>query len=462
MDPATRALQNFQGQFRTFREDAAARVLLVETDVGSLGVVQQALKGEEWHPKNRSPFLIFSPPQDQNDEHFIAMAEQMRAHYGELRTGLEKEGTSLQEFGSPGGQARTRWEYVLHHLARWIECTRSVLDPPLFCWLTPVIADRASHTEAILALVNITAQLGVRFVFNEDTERPLLLAPLTEAAVPVRQAQFRHDEEQLRAWFRNMMLASPKKGRAPGTPPGAAAPDVEPPRRAGPQRPSDEQIRKTLGEAGLPPVLTAPEGEQLQRLIFSAADGMATRDAERVLRDQYGAYELCGKAGVKVEQGMMALVLASYLVQFNRDAEACEWFREAAHLARAANALPQVSQALMGMAYVYFKCGAFEPAATIYVTAAEAAAEGSVPLLVIENLRMAGLCMREIRKEEQAIAAWLSAIEAGRDASAGEIASSNLRVVIADLTALLHQRQMGPEQERVHAVEREIAAKLSA
>lgn len=457
MDPGTRAFGEFQAQFRAFRENADARVLLIDTDVAGLGAVRQALQAEEWHPKNRSPFLVFSPRIDRNDEHFVAMAAHMRRHYDELRTGLAKEGTILCEFGSPAGRAQSRWEYALQHLVRWLECTRDVLDAPLFCWLVPVVAEPERHAAAIRELVCSTGGTGVRFVFNDDSAKPLLSAPLTDAAVPLARARFRVDEGQLRDWFRTMMLAPPKKGRAPGTPPGAAAPDVEPPARRVPARASDEQIRRTLEEAGLPPALTAGEGEQLQRLLFSAAEGMVAQDVDRVLRDQHAAYQLCVGAGVPLEGGMMALVLAGYLVQFGRDAEACDWFWEAACLARAAEALPQVSQALTGMAYVHFKERAWESAASIYLMAADAATEGGVPLLAIENLRMAGLCFQNVRNAERTIEVWFAAIEAGRKASPGEVAGSNLHMVISDLTNVLRERRMAEAEGRVHAFEHELA-----
>lgn len=457
MDPATRALREFQAQFRAFRENADARVLLIDADVSGLGAVRQALQAEEWHPKNRSPFLIFSPVLDRNDEHFVAMAAQMRRHYGELRAGLDREGTTLCEFDLPAGRARTRWEYALLHVVRWVECTRDVLDPPVICWLVPAVAEPAQHAAAVRALVCGAAGTGVRFAFNDDSAEPLLSVPLEDADVPLARASFRIDEGRLRDWFRAMMLAPPKKGRAPGTPPGAAAPDVEPPARRGPARPSDEQIRRTLEEAGLPPVLTAGEGEELQRLIFSAAEAMAGQDADRVLRDQHAAYQLCAGAGVQLEQGMMALVLAGYLVQFGRDEEACDWFWEAARLARAAGAPPQVSQALTGMAYVHFKDRAWESASGIYRMAADAATEGGVPLLAIENLRMAGLCYQRMRSDERAIEVWFAAIEAGRKASPGELASSNLHMVISDLTDLLRERRMAEAEARVHAIEHELA-----
>lgn len=456
MDPVAKAVDEFRQSFRDYRSNPEARALQVIVDSADLGALEQTVRGEEWQPENRSPFLVFTMPYESGGACLAAMTTQLYQHYAMLAEGLAGEGANLEPLGQLGADM-TAFQQLILYLARWVECTSAVVEPPLFCWLPPTVDDRREFRDVVVALIQ-HADPGIRFVLGDDATHSYLDTTLVDHAVPAATVRFRIDQDAMKEDFARMMLATPKKGRAPGAPPGAAAPDVEPPPRPGPQPASDEQVRATLAEHGLPPVLTAAEGEQLEQLVFAAAQAVSDGKADIALGKQYEAYQLCERADVKLEQGMMALVLGGYLVQFQQEDQALQWFGEAARLTGEAEAKPQLSQSLMGVAYIHFQAGRNEEAAGAYHQAATAAAEGGATLLVLENLRMTGVCLQRHGRVTDAIQVWLQAVELARQASPGEIATSNFEWMVAELRTALQQQGMQAELDWVAAVEREMSA----
>lgn len=456
MDPVARAVSEFQQSFREYRSHREIRVLRVLVDAADLSALATTLRGEEFQPENRNPFLSFTAPYQAGGAGLVAMTHHLYQHYSILAEGLAKEGAHLEPLGQLGA-GKTAFQQLVMYLARWVECTAPVIEPPLLCWLPPAVDDQSEFRDVVIALINQTDP-SIQFVIADDSAGSILDRTFDESGVPAATVAFRIDQDEMKNEFARMMLATPKKGRAPGTPPGAAAPDVEPPPRPGPQAASDEQVRATLAEHGLPPVLTPGDGEELQTLVFAAARAVADGNSEVALGKQYEAYQLCDRSGVKLEQGMMALLLGGYLVQFQQEDQALQWYQEAARLTGEANAHAQVSQSLIGVAYIHFQAGRFETAAGAYHEAARAAAEGGATLLVLENLRMVGVCLQRLGRMGDAVQVWLQAVEQGRQASPGEISTSNFHWMTSELKTGLQQLGMRPELDYVQAVEQEMAA----
>lgn len=454
MDPVAAAVTGFQEEFRAFLGDERLRVFWVATDPQSLATLQQTLRGEEWSPENRSPFLVFTEAHTRGGGALDAMTARLRQHFGMLREGLEKDGTALPAFGEV--EAGSSFGLFLRSLARWIERTASVLDPPVVCWIPVEVEDGADYAEYVRGLLEHAPHPRVRFVVG-DTIGALHLRSVFELLeIPGASTTFRLDPDLMLAWFKGSVLAPSPKGRAAGAPPGAAAPDVEPPRRPGPQPPTDEEVREILESEGLPPVLTPGDADRLQRLVFEAAGAVGEGDAAQALRKQHEAYELCGEAGVTLEQGMMALVLAGYLVQFERAREAAEWYRQASALALAADAPAQASQALMGLGYVYFQAGDYPNAASIYRDAAERATEADVPLLTLEHLRMAGLSLHAAGQPEGALDSWIQALAVARAMKPGELAASGYPDMLGHLHRVVESHGTREQAGWVEGVAREI------
>lgn len=453
MNPLTREVARFQDVFREFRSDPAVRVLRIEVAPEDLGPLTQTIRGEEWHPDNMSPFLVFTQPYEEGGAVLAIMAEHVVEHYRLLREGLAKEDAAIPEFGPP---ARTGSPFrdFQDHLERFTRLTAGVLDPPLVCWIVAIVSAAEEFAEVVRTLVERTHG-GVRFLLADDPERPCFAAWLEEQPT-ARTERFHVDPAAVQDHFKRLHLASPREGRAPGAPPGAAAPNARPPAAPGPTPPSDEQVRAALMEKGLPPMLTPDQGETLQRLIFDAAQGAGAGDEERALRRQFEAYTLCRDVGVRQEESAMALVLAGYLVQFRRDHEGLEWFGRAADVASEVDAHAHASQALMGQGYVHFKLRQYEEAAQVYERAAEAAERGDVALLVLENWRMAGVCHRLASRADAAIAAWMQGVERARTTPPAELELSNYEEMLEQLKSDLCARGARYELAWVLAAEHEI------
>lgn len=450
MDPITAAATRLREDFQRFARDPRARVLRILAEAEHAEALGKILRIEEWQPDNRRPFLIFHNAWTREDETCEALCRGIAEHYRLLRQGLAEESRELPEFGLALPE-QADLTAVKAHLLRFIEATHEVLDPPYVCWLPTDVRDEAGFLRAVMELLSLD---GPRLVLRDEPQAGRLDEPLRFLDEALIDTRYTVDDDGLRQYFK-ALLGAPARGRMPGTLPGSAAPDVEPPPRPDPQPASAEAIRTTAAELKLPPMLSPDDGLRLHRLIFVAANAAGDGDEAKALKAQRAACKLCRQAGVKLEQALMTLLLATYLIQFDRRREAEQCYREADILAGEAAAYPQIAQARLALGFLLLQDGRPEEAADAYEQAAAAAVIGQVNLLYLEALRLVGTCHLQTGHQRHAFLCWRAAVRRAEQLSPGEIRSSSFVQIAGELIGLLDGHGYG---EQARAVERLVTA----
>jgi tetratricopeptide (TPR) repeat protein len=453
MDPLSQALADFQTQFRDFRENSKARLLLILCDPAQAGALAKTLRGEEWQPDNQSPFLIFDTAYAEPPETFKTMNATVVGHYNLLQKELAQEGLALPVWNLQ----LTGKEEPVSALGLHVKKFHDRLKPPLqglyVCWLPTRVENGAAWQKDVLSLLNLPLPPSVRFVFS-DVKDGLLAKQVAAMGEKAAIVEYHVDEKKMADYFKQMSTNSGGKPH-PGTMPGSARPDVEPPPRPHSSKPpSEDDLRAMIAAGQAQPMLLPSQGEKLRQLVLEAAEALKAGRQDEAIQRQTAACALCAEAGVKLEQALMTLVLANYFVQFNLPEKAAQKFREAAALADEVNAYPQVAQARLAHAYFLLKSKLPEQAAPEYELAADAALKGQATMLRIEALRMAGTCYLQSGKKPEASRCWQMAVAAGEQATPGEIRTSSLPEVGKDLIKLLREQKL---ETQARSVEKLIA-----
>jgi hypothetical protein len=87
MDPTTKAIRDFQENFRSFREEKRARLLRILSDPVHTQTLIKLLRAEEWSLENQSPYLIFDNAYTDARHMYRAMSLTLIEHYRPLRKG---------------------------------------------------------------------------------------------------------------------------------------------------------------------------------------------------------------------------------------------------------------------------------------------------------------------------------------------------------------------------------------
>jgi len=460
VDPVTKALEQFSADFREFKDDPQVRILRIICEAKNVGTLGKALRGEEWRPENQAPFLVFDTAYMIERDTFVTMCETVRTHYGILKESFTEDGIETDEFNLTYVENKQPLLELGKHLKRFDECMPDDLETPLVCWLPTNVDNRAEWTDRVLKLLQMGANSNFRFVIA-DQEGDYLAKPLQAVKNAAMTIRFDIDEAGLNDWMKGMM-APPSAGRAEGTLPGAAAPDVAPPPRPGPPKPTDAEIKTAAKAAGLPPMLTQSEGEEFRGLVLAAAQAAGENDAETAITKQKAACDLCERAGVKLEHSMMVLVLANYLLQFKSDELAEEHYIKSAKLAEEAEAPEQEAQATIALGYLLLKNERLDDAAAVYEKAAGVALTAGANLLFIEAQRMAGTCHLRQKRENDTARCWDAAVKQGREATPDEIAQSSFLDGAGELIKLLEKHGLKEQAQSVKDIITEVGEKANA
>lgn len=438
MDPVAAMMQQFSEDFAEFRDNPRTRLLRIVTNASNVGTLGKLLRREEWGLENQRPFLVFHTAYTNEHDTFEAMCRTIAEHYEVLKKGLAQNDTHIPDFGLSLPN-ECQLETFIQYVRRFADHTAKILDPPYVCWLPTDVQDEGGFSSAVVNLVNCDLNGSIRFILTDSPDKETLSKSLEFLNGAVINFPFAVDEKALQEYFRKLILSSPSKGRAPGTLPGSAAPDVEPPPRPGPPPPTEGQIAAAAKELGLPPMLNPEQGERLRRLIMEAAVASGEKNEEKTLTAQKAAIALCAEADAKLEQSLMMMLLATYLLQFQREQEAVEHYELADNVASDAKAYPQMAQIRMALGYVYLKNQQLDEAAHIYEQAAAAAIIGQSNLLYWEALRMAGTCHLQAGRKRQAYLCWNAAVCRVEQASLDEIRNSGFLQIAGELIKLLDE-----------------------
>jgi hypothetical protein len=451
MDPMEAAIEQFKENFTKFRENSTLRLLRIISVPSLASILGKLLRIEEWNHENQRPFLIFHTAFTNERDTFEAMCRTIVDHYTVLKKGLKKNGTIIPKFDLAFPN-NFQLDTYLEYLHSFTQKTCELLDPPYICWLPTDIQDENGYVQSIIRLIKITPDPGYRFVITEAPGQQLISEPLAFLNSEMTIFPFEINNKALQHYFKKLILSPPSKGRAPGTLPGSAAPDIEPPKRLGPPPPTDEQIKAAADALGVPPMLNPDEGQRLRQFIMEAAIMSGEKNEKKTIAAQKAAVELCMQAGVKLEQALMTMLLATYLLQFQRNKEAEEQYRLADEVAGDAKAYPQMAQIRLALGYLYLKNQHVDKAADMYEQAAAAAIIAQSYLLYWESLRMAGTCHLQAGRKREAFLCWNASIRKAEKASADEIANSGLLQIAAKLIKLLDENGYHENARTVEAI----------
>lgn len=461
MDPISQAIDRFRGEIRAALARPGVRVIRVVCEPGDSPVVARALRAEEWHQDNRSPYLLFDIAHTTDAETLPPMAAQIRAHYDRLAASLAEDDIAVPAFDAPAFDAADPVGSLATHIHAFSRGMPGVLTAPLVAWIPTNVTSAQAWVDTSFGLLRALWPTGVKFVFRDEGEGLLerALEGAADAAVTVR---FRMDDKAILAFFRKL-ASPPSAGRAAGTLPGAAAPDVVPPVRPGPKPATGEELRAVLAKEGLPPALAQDEAERLRHLVLTAAEAVGNGDERTAIATQAAAAELCMKAGVRIEESLMIMLLGSYCLHFDRLHDAEIAWRRAEKVAGDAAAFAQVAQIRLALAHLLLRTQKVEEAAAMYEQAGYAARVAGSALLWIEALRLAGTCHVQRGSEEDAYHCWNAVVRRTADeASGAEIGASTFMDVASDLLELLRRHGMDDQARSVVQLIRKAGAKTSA
>jgi tetratricopeptide (TPR) repeat protein len=445
MDPTSQAIDSFQEEFRAFRDETKGILLLVLCSAPQTGTLAQILRAEEWHPANRSPFLIFDTPYSDTPVAYDAMSSMVVQHYCLLRKGLAKQNILLPEWRSGLTGKEDPLTAFAMHLHAFSKSLREPLRGLWVCWLPRSSQNRKKWYLEVQTLSRLLEGLDVRFVITDEKGRPEE-APVAALGDRARTIEFGIDEKEMFSYFRRLSTPCGQSKPHPGTMPGSARPDVEPPPRPHiAKQPTEDDLREAIQAGKIQSVLLPSQGARLRQLVLDAASAILEKRAEDALKLQKEACALCAGAGAKVEHALMTLILASYYVQFNRPEMAAQKYREAATLAEEARAYPQVAQARMGLAYFLLKAALHAHAAQEYELASDAALKGDAAMLAVEALRMGGACYLQCGRKPDAVRCWQMVVEMGKTATADDLRNSSFKEVCESLLMLLREQKLEDE-----------------
>jgi hypothetical protein len=460
MDPISKAVESFRVAVREQLRAPGVRIIRVTASPDDGPMVARAIRAEEWHEENHAPYLIFDQAHETDIETLAEMCSQVKQHYGRLRDAFADGDQPLPAFAGPAFSPADPVASFAQHVQAFAAGTAGVLETPLLVWIPTNMKEVRAWVATALGIVRHLWATDMRFVLRDDGTGELHRALEPAAAVAVT-VPFAVDQRAVLEFFRKLsMPASP--GRAAGTMPGSAAPDVLPPERPGPKPATGPELRAILEKEGLPPALAADEGEQLRHLLLAAAEAAGRQDERGAITAQAAAAELCMNAGVRIEQALMILLLGVYCLQFGREADAEIAWRRAEQVAGEAGAYPQLAQVRLALAHLHFRNQKDEDAAALYEQAAFAARMGEAELLWLEALRMAGTCHVRRGVENDAYYCWTAAVRKAPKLSGDEIRNSTFMDVASDLLELLRRHGMEQQAHSVVALIQEAGAKAGA
>ena len=460
MDPTAKAIHNFQEEFRSFREEANCRLLLILCDPAHTGTLIQLLRAEEWNLANQSPFLVFDNSYTDDRNGYKTMSATLIEHYDLLRKGLAKQNIALPEWDLPLTGGEDQFTRFVLHLQTFYRSLRDPLQGLWVCWLPASVKNGEQWWKDLQTLFNLLVAPNIRFIISDEKGGPAE-ASVAELGDLVRTIPFSIDEKEMMNYFKKLSTPSSASKPHPGTMPGAARPDVEPPPRPhSAKQPTEEDLLKAIQAGKVSPVLLPSQGAKLRQLVLDAATAISEKRPDDAMKWQQEACLLCKEAGVKVEQALMTLILASYCAQSNLPELAARRFLEAATLAEEAHAYPQVAQARMALAYFLLRAALPAQAAQQYELAGEAALKGQATMLRIDAFRMSGTCYLQCGRKQDAVRCWQMVVMTGQTATADEIRNSRFKEVCESLIKLLREQKLEDEARRTETLISQVSEKL--
>lgn len=373
MDPITYAARQFHSEMEAFWETGRGSMLRMIARDEERSEVVKALRVTECSQENRWPLFLHEMPFTEPHSYFRGFCERISHDYDLLRQGAAEEGVTLAPFSTRGIVTAEGLDSVgcaVVHMERAAVLLGERLDGALFALVPTHVKETKGWQESIARLAAAPFSSKVRLATADQPGGPL------ERVLGGNGARFAIDRAKL--------IAYTKK------PAGGAH------NRCGGHGNTGPEMKPSLG----PLLLDATE---------QARQGDHAAAAEIYRR----AIAVCRAEELVLEEAGVRMALAGTLLAIGDGPAAVKQYQNAAELGESHGALPIVCQAHLAAGGVCLAFTRYKPAAKLYELAAEAADNAKIPLLRIEALRMAGTCHVLRGAKEDALLAWVEALNAG-------------------------------------------------
>ncbi len=432
MDPITRASRAFLAEADAFWHADKGPLLPMIADVSSRPDLVKTLRLAELALENRRPLFLYEAPFTAVRAWSDGLASVIAEDYEALREGAAKEGVTFSPFPpatlGPGENhpplARAVW--AMDHAAALLA---SRLDGVLVALLPAQIEDARAYRDAIATLAATRLSLRVRLAVHHPPGGPL------EGVLGGEGARFEVDPTALTEYLKQLGTSGESQG--PPVPP--------------PPAPTEEQKRAFEAKAGRK--LPSPEtGRTLRTLLLDGATATGRRDHEAAASHYREARLLCQREGLPLEEATLLLALGGACLSWGLPELASDAFEQAAAIAQALDAWPLVCQAWLGVGGAQLTAKQYEAAAVAYGSAAEAAKRAEIAILGVEALRLSGTCYLLCGRQQEAMRAWLQAVELGTEIAVEERAASTFPQVAEALATRLGRRGLSAQAAHVRSL----------
>jgi len=419
MDPITHAAHRFAEDAESCWHDSPLTLLPLVAHEDQREDVVEALRVYDTLLGHRRLFVVYRAPFKNATTYFSGLAVQVAGDYERVRAGVVAEGVDLPAFvvgddGTVPSGALKRAALTMHQAARLLGERFMGIVVAL---VPEQVEDASGWRESVRILASTRWSLRVRIA---------VFAPLGGflfEALRHRGARFDVEPEGDPAPGASSRLSVGDHGRAPL-----------------------DEVRAAYETSTSP---GAGFGTRLGALLVAAADALGAGRPVDAIASYRSARVLCQAEGRAERELTVLMALGAAYLAADVPELGVESYRQAALLSEPLKAWPLASRAWLGVGTAYQRREKHAAATVAFRAAAATAKLGESMALRIEAMRLAGICLLHLGREDDAMLALTQAFEIGAEVGASERRTSTFAEVAALLAELLERRGLS---ERAHHV----------
>ena len=422
MSPITQAAHRFAEDAESCWHDSPLTLVPLVAHEDQQEDVVEALRLYDTLLDHRRLFVVYRAPFKAAATYFSGLAVQIAGDYERVRASVVAEGVELPAFvvgddGTVPSGALKRAAHTMHQAARLLGERFAGIVVAL---VPELVHDASGWLESVRILASTRWSLRVRIA---------AFAPLGGLLVEaLRQGGAAFDVE-------------PEGEHAPtASPRWSAGYDG----RAPVDEISAEHATSTSPSAGA--------GTRLGAFLVDAAEALGAGRPVNAIASYRRARVLCQAEGLAERELTVLMALGAAYLAADLPELGAESYRQAALLAEIRKAWPLASRAWLGVGTAHERREKHAAAAVAFRAAAVAAKLGESVPLRIESTRLAGLCLLQLGREDEAMLELRGVVDLGVGVSASERRASTLAEAAKMLVKLLERRGLNEEAHRVRRI----------
>jgi len=429
MDPITVATKRFLKELERFWKRSPQRIARLLAQAEDRKHITTALRIAEYGLTNRRPLFLYETPFDVAPIYFDKLVEEALGDYELVRQGAAEEGVTLAKLDvpvrSPALAPETHAHGVLMAIA---ERLATKLDGAVVALVPKSVANANTWCKSIERLAKENRLPSLRIaIFDPDDG-------LLDGVLGPDGARFQFDIDAL---FDYAQKQGNQKSAGPNLPPG---PSLSPEQRAA----FEESTGSKIG----PPETMA----ELRSLFLEGARASAKKDFQKAGQFYRRARDISHDHGLSGQEVAATFALGGASLSGGNRPLAQAMYGQAALLGAQSQLWTIACQAKLGEAGVGWMEKDYGRAARAYSEAALLAERGNIVPLLIEALRMEGLCHQQRGAETDAIIAWRKAIDSGTSADEPTRQASTFAEVLKTLADLLDAHGLRPQADHLRTL----------